>query len=91
MLRELFYEVDESWKKELMGEFAKPYMISLSQFLDSAYINLPNPTSSRSVYPPLSHVFSAFKYTPLSQIKVVIVGQDPYHGVDQAHGLAFCN
>lgn len=71
----------ESWKKYLDVEFEKPYFKELSDFLKSAY-------DSQTVYPPKSQVFSAFN-TPLDEVNVVIIGQDPYHGPNQAHGLAF--
>ena len=71
----------ESWKKYLDAEFEKEYFKELSEFLKSAY-------ASQTIYPPKSQVFSAFS-TPLDDIKVVIIGQDPYHGPHQAHGLAF--
>ncbi|MDR1197026.1 MAG: uracil-DNA glycosylase [Candidatus Nomurabacteria bacterium] len=71
----------ESWKKYLQAEFAKPYFTELSDFLKKAYVG-------HTIYPPKGQVFSAFK-TPLDDIKVVIIGQDPYHGPRQAHGLAF--
>ena len=70
-----------SWKPILQAEFQKPYFQSLSAFLSEAYHQKP-------IYPPKSQVFSAFT-TDLAQIKVVIIGQDPYHGPNQAHGLAF--
>jgi uracil-DNA glycosylase len=71
----------ESWKKYLQSEFEKPYFKNLSSFLHDAYENT-------TVYPPKQQVFSAFT-TDLNEIKVVIIGQDPYHGPKQAHGLAF--
>lgn len=71
----------ESWKKYLNTEFAKPYFKELSKFLTENYKN-------KTIYPPKPQVFSAFK-TPLDDVKVVIIGQDPYHGPGQAHGLAF--
>ncbi|MDR0591536.1 MAG: uracil-DNA glycosylase [Candidatus Nomurabacteria bacterium] len=71
----------ESWKKYLDAEFARPYFKDLSTFLHEAY-------ESANIYPPKQQVFSAFT-TDLNDIKVVIIGQDPYHGPRQAHGLAF--
>jgi len=71
----------ESWKKYLNAEFEKPYFQELSKFLTEAYKN-------HTIYPPKPQVFSAFA-TPLDGAKVVIIGQDPYHGPRQAHGLAF--
>jgi uracil-DNA glycosylase len=70
-----------SWKKFVEGEWGKPYFLELSAFLKEAY-------AARTVYPPKNQVFSAFK-TDLNKVKVVIIGQDPYHGPGQAHGLAF--
>lgn len=71
----------ESWKKYLDAEFAKPYFRDLSEFLKESY-------ATKTVYPPKQQVFSAFT-TDLNDVKVVIIGQDPYHGPRQAHGLAF--
>lgn len=71
----------ESWKPYLNAEFEKPYFVELSGFLKEAY-------DSKTIYPPKRQVFSAFT-TDLNDIKVVIIGQDPYHGPGQAHGLAF--
>jgi len=70
-----------SWKPILQAEFATPYFQELSKFLTNAY-------ASKTIYPPKTQVFSAFT-TDLNNIKVVIIGQDPYHGPCQAHGLAF--
>ena len=71
----------ESWKPYLDAEFAKPYFKDLSGFLSKAY-------KTKTIYPPKAQVFSAFT-TDLNNIKVVIIGQDPYHGPRQAHGLSF--
>ena len=71
----------ESWRKYLDAEFAKPYFQDLSEFLKQEY-------ATHTVYPPKQQVFSAFT-TDLNNVKVVIIGQDPYHGPRQAHGLAF--
>lgn len=70
-----------SWQPILKNEFEKPYFKELSNFLHDSYEN-------KSIYPPKSQVFSAFT-TDLANMKVVIIGQDPYHGPRQAHGLAF--
>jgi uracil-DNA glycosylase len=70
-----------SWKPFLQAEFDKPYFQNLSNFLKDAYAH-------KTIYPQKKFVFSAFA-TPLDEIKVVILGQDPYHGPNQAHGLAF--
>ena len=71
----------ESWKPILQSEFNQPYFKDLSQFLTQAY-------ETKTIYPPKQQVFSAFT-TDLNNIKVVIIGQDPYHGPRQANGLAF--
>ncbi len=71
----------ESWKPILQAEFAEPYFQELSAFLHEAY-------EHKTIYPPKQQVFSAFT-TDLNNIKVVIIGQDPYHGPRQANGLAF--
>ena len=71
----------ESWKPILQSEFDQPYFKDLSKFLHSAY-------ETKTIYPPKQQVFSAFT-TDLNEVKVVIIGQDPYHGPRQANGLAF--
>lgn len=71
----------ESWKSVLAEEFGKPYFKELSGFLHEAY-------EARRIFPPKTRVFSAFT-ADLANVKVVIIGQDPYHGPGQAHGLAF--
>ena len=71
----------ESWKPILQAEFDQPYFKELSAFLHEAY-------EKKTIYPPKQQVFSAFT-TDLNDIKVVIIGQDPYHGPRQANGLAF--
>lgn len=75
--------VEESWKKALSTEFAAPYMANLKAFL------LQEKQQQKIIYPKNSDIFNAFKYTPLEDVKVVILGQDPYHGPNQAHGLCF--
>ena len=71
----------DSWKPILQTEFDQPYFKELAKFLHSAY-------ETKTVFPPKQQVFSAFT-TDLNNVKVVIIGQDPYHGPGQAHGLAF--
>ena len=71
----------ESWKPFLESEFAKPYFLDLSKFLREEY-------ETKTIYPPKTLVFRAFN-TDLNQVKVVILGQDPYHTPKAAHGLAF--
>ena len=70
-----------SWERYVKEERGKPYFRELSVFLEAAY-------EARTVYPPMDQVFSALN-TDLCKVKVVIIGQDPYHGAGQAHGLAF--
>ena len=70
------------WDEILKDEFSKDYYLALREFLKSEY-------SSRHIYPPMYDIFNALKYTSYSDVKVVIIGQDPYHGPNQAHGLAF--
>ena len=76
-------ELEQSWKKHLDAEFEKPYMQNLKSFLksekDAGYI----------IYPRNADIFNAFNITPFDNVKVVILGQDPYHGPHQAHGLSF--
>ena len=74
--------IDESWKRVLADEFAKPYFAELVKFVRAAY--------ARGVcYPPAKLIFNAFDRTPFDKVKVVILGQDPYHNPRQAHGLCF--
>ena len=70
------------WDKMLEEEFKKDYYLKLREFLKSEY-------SSRKIYPPMHDIYNALKYTPYSDTRVVILGQDPYHGEGQAHGLCF--
>ena len=72
-----------SWKQRLEPEFNKPYMMELRSFLVEQFKN------GRSIYPKGSEFFLALNLTPLEKVKVVILGQDPYHGPNQAHGLSF--
>lgn len=72
-----------SWLPVLQDEFQKPYMLGLNQFLEQEN------EQGTIVYPNPSDVFNAFKLTPFNEVKVVILGQDPYHGTNQAHGLSF--
>ena len=75
--------METSWKNALAGEFGKPYFESLVRFLHS------EKAAGQTIYPPGSQIFRAFELTPLDNLKVVILGQDPYHGPGQAHGLSF--
>lgn len=75
-------KIEESWASQLSSEFNKPYFEQLIQFVRAEY-------ASGICYPPGSLIFNAFNQTPFDQVKVVILGQDPYHGPGQAHGLCF--
>ena len=75
--------IEKSWKNALAGEFGKPYFESLVRFLHK------EKSEGRIIYPPGSQIFRAFDLTPVENLKVVILGQDPYHGPGQAHGLSF--
>ena len=75
--------MEKSWKNALADEFGKPYFESLVRFLHS------EKDAGQTIYPPGSQIFRAFELTPLDNLKVVILGQDPYHGPGQAHGLSF--
>ena len=70
------------WDKVLEGEFDKEYYQKLRQFLKEEY-------TYHTIYPNMYDIFNALKYTSYSDVKVVILGQDPYHGPNQAHGLSF--
>jgi len=72
-----------SWLPALQNEFQKPYMLGLTQFLEQ------EEEQGTIVYPKHSDVFNAFNLTPFNEVRVVILGQDPYHGANQAHGLSF--
>lgn len=76
-------QLEDSWLKVLGGEFEKPYMQQLKAFL------LQEKQSAQVIYPPSSEIFAALDLTPFDKVKVVIIGQDPYHGPGQAHGLCF--
>jgi uracil-DNA glycosylase len=75
-------QIEESWKKHLGGEFEKDYFAQLTQFVRSEY-------QQGTVYPPGKLIFNAFNLCPFDKVKVVILGQDPYHGEGQANGLCF--
>jgi uracil-DNA glycosylase len=75
--------LEESWLAQLGGEFEQPYMQELRAFL------LAQKKAGKRIFPRGSEFFNAFAHTPLSKVKVVILGQDPYHGEGQAHGLCF--
>jgi uracil-DNA glycosylase len=73
---------DPSWRNVLAEVFEKPYFKELSRAVDTAYL-------SQSIFPAPEHIFNAFTLCPFTLVKVVILGQDPYHGSGQAHGLSF--
>ena len=75
--------IEQSWKNALADEFGKPYFESLVRFLHK------EKTEGKRIFPPGSQIFRAFDLTPVDKVKVVILGQDPYHGPGQAHGLSF--
>ena len=75
--------IEQSWKDALAEEFGKPYFESLVRFLHK------EKAEGQTIYPPGSQIFRAFDLTPVDNLKVVILGQDPYHGPGQAHGLSF--
>ena len=74
--------IDSDWLPAIEGEFRKPYYKELFNFVKEEY-------SRAVIYPPADDIFNAFHFTPLSKVKVLILGQDPYHNVNQAHGLSF--
>lgn len=74
--------LEKSWKDLVSEEFKKPYFKELSEFVKSEY-------KSKTVYPPPRLIFNALDSLPVDQVKVVVLGQDPYHGPGQAHGLSF--
>jgi len=75
-------KIEESWKKHLAAEFEKPYFKELTDFVREEY-------KTKKIYPPPKDIFRAFDLVPFDKVKVVILGQDPYHGPNQANGLCF--
>lgn len=75
-------QIEESWKELLKEEFEKPYFSALTSFVREEY-------SAMRIFPPGKLIFNAFNHCPVDRTKVVILGQDPYHGPGQAHGLSF--
>ena len=73
---------ENSWDEILKDEFTEPYYLRLREFLKAEY-------STREIFPPMFDIYNAFKFTDYNDVKVVILGQDPYHGEGEAHGLAF--
>lgn len=76
-------KLEQSWKLLLADEFAKPYMMNLKSFLQQEL------KKGKTIYPRGEEYFAALNLTPFEQVRVVIIGQDPYHGPGQAHGLSF--
>lgn len=76
-------QIEDSWKKELKQEFTKAYFQQIVTFLKTEKIQ------GKTIYPPGSLIFNAFSQTPFAAVRVVVLGQDPYHGAGQAHGLCF--
>ena len=74
--------IQNDWLDSIQEEFHKPYYKQLYQYVKEEY-------SAHMVYPPAEDIFNAFHFTPLSKVKVLLLGQDPYHNVNQAHGLSF--
>lgn len=74
--------IDNDWLESIKPEFQKPYYKELYDFVKNEY-------SETIIYPPSDEIFNAFHFTPLSKVKVLLLGQDPYHNVNQAHGLSF--
>lgn len=75
-------KLDNDWQEQIGEEFSKPYYLNIREFLKKEY-------KTYTVYPNPYDIFNALKFTPYSEVKVVILGQDPYHGPNQAHGLSF--
>lgn len=82
ILTSLLANLDDGWKSRLEKQTSKPYFKSLDAFVQAEM-------KSKTIFPPKSSIFNAFHLCPFEQVKVVIIGQDPYHGAGQAHGLAF--
>jgi uracil-DNA glycosylase len=76
-------KIESSWKNALAGEFDLPYFVALTDFVRGEYM------SGKKIYPAAKNIFAAFDMCPLDDVKVVIIGQDPYHEPGQAHGLCF--
>ncbi len=76
-------QLDASWQAVIGDELNKPYMQTLREFLKK------EKASGKTIFPPSPLIFNAFNHTPFEKVRVVIIGQDPYHGIGQAHGLSF--
>ena len=74
--------IENSWKEKLQQEFEKPYFKTLTNFIRTEY-------KTHKIFPPANLIFNAFDKCPFGDVKVVIIGQDPYHNIDQANGLSF--
>ncbi|MDR0972677.1 MAG: uracil-DNA glycosylase, partial [Prevotellaceae bacterium] len=74
--------IEESWRQRLQTEFDKPYFERLTEFVRDEYLR-------QTAFPPGGLIFNAFDLCPFDKVKVVVIGQDPYHGTGQAHGLCF--
>lgn len=74
--------IEPTWKEQLENEFSKDYFVKLTEFVRQEY-------RTKTVFPPAKLIFNAFEHTPFDKVKVVILGQDPYHNIGQAHGLSF--
>jgi len=83
IMKKINPKIEKSWLSLLNEEFEKPYFLEIKQFL------LDEKKKGKSIYPPGGLIFNAFDKTPVDKVKVVILGQDPYHGPGQAHGLSF--
>ena len=81
-MKEIIPTIEESWKNVLVEEFRKPYFLTIKQVLSEE-------ESKYRIFPPKTRIFNAFNKTSFDKVSVVILGQDPYHGVGQAHGLCF--
>ena len=81
-MQEIQPQIEASWEEILKDEFQQPYFIALKEFLIQE-------KKRHLIYPKGEHIFNAFNFTPFGTVKVVIIGQDPYHGPGQAHGLSF--
>ena len=75
-------KIEQSWKRALTDEFEKPYFEELAKKVKEEY-------TSQTIYPPPAFIFNAFNLCPFDSVRVIILGQDPYHGAGQAHGLSF--
>jgi uracil-DNA glycosylase len=76
-------KIESSWREALKDVFSQPYMVQIKQFI------LSEKAKGKDIFPPSPLIFNAFNQTPFDKVKVVIIGQDPYHGIGQAHGLSF--